>query len=720
MKILSMTATFGKLSHQTLTFQPGLNVITAPNEWGKSTWCAFITAMLYGIDTRERSTQTALADKERYAPWSGEPMSGRMDILWGGKAITLERRTKGRSIFGEFKAYETESGIAVPELTGTNCGQVLLGVEKSVFVRTGFLKLTDLPVEQDEALRRRLNALVTTGDESGASDTLEKSLRDLKNKCKFNRSGLLPQAQTQRQQLQDTLERLAQLQEQSAQTKAAIDEQDEALRLLENHQAALNYEGHRQHAEKLAAARILAEKAKNELDLLEDRVSSLPGESEIQSKLIKLRQLRDRQDQLHTQARLLPPPPQKPDVSAIFQGLSPEDALRQAQTTFQVYEQAQAESARILGGILALILAVIGIAALILIPHWIGKAMGIVAILAGIVLYRIHSVAKNRAQNTVRALQYKHAPIPPEQWIDAARSYGQTQKAYEEALHEDQQRRQTIESQLAQLAQEISDLTEGAGIGQQEAYYQDISDRWTAFSNAQKEYIRAQELVQALQSPSAEVTPPAFADTLIYSAEETQQRLFAARSKKEQLQRQLGQLQGQMEVCGSRETLSQQLQQLDDRIAKLEMTYNALTLAQNTLSQAADALQRRFAPQITKRTQELFCKLTGQRYDRLTLASDLSVDVGAKGEDTLHSMLWRSDGTTDQLYLALRLAVAEALTPDAPIILDDALVRFDDVRLAQAMEILKETGKSKQVLLFTCQSREEGGQAAGTEASRPN
>ena len=55
MKIYSMTATFGKLSHETLTFQPGLNVISAPNEWGKSTWCAFLVAMLYGIDTRERT-----------------------------------------------------------------------------------------------------------------------------------------------------------------------------------------------------------------------------------------------------------------------------------------------------------------------------------------------------------------------------------------------------------------------------------------------------------------------------------------------------------------------------------------------------------------------------------------------------------------------------------------------------------------------------------------
>ena len=54
MKILSMQATFGKLDNETITFSPDLNVIHAPNEWGKSTWCAFLVAMLYGIDTRER------------------------------------------------------------------------------------------------------------------------------------------------------------------------------------------------------------------------------------------------------------------------------------------------------------------------------------------------------------------------------------------------------------------------------------------------------------------------------------------------------------------------------------------------------------------------------------------------------------------------------------------------------------------------------------------
>ena len=72
MKIYSMTATFGKLEHETLTLQPGLNIIEGPNEWGKSTWCAFMVAMLYGIETRVHSTKTALADKERYHGRNGK------------------------------------------------------------------------------------------------------------------------------------------------------------------------------------------------------------------------------------------------------------------------------------------------------------------------------------------------------------------------------------------------------------------------------------------------------------------------------------------------------------------------------------------------------------------------------------------------------------------------------------------------------------------------
>lgn len=263
MKIYSMTATFGKLSHQTLTLKPGLNIIEAPNEWGKSTWCAFLIAMLYGIDTSTRSKKDFLAEKERYQPWSGEPMSGRMDLCWNGRDITIERRTKGRSVFGQFSAYETATGIAVPELTADNCGQLLLGVEQSVFARAGFLRLKDLPVQQDEVLRRRLNALVTTGDESDSADTLAQKLKELKNRCRFNRTGLIPQAEGQKRELTEKLSQIESLQQQAESLHGRQEELKGKKLALENHRQHLQY----------AAARDYAGKVDNAKFQLQDRKS---------------------------------------------------------------------------------------------------------------------------------------------------------------------------------------------------------------------------------------------------------------------------------------------------------------------------------------------------------------------------------------------------------------------------------------------------------------
>ena len=70
-------------------------------------------------------------------------------------------------------------------------------------------------------------------------------------------------------------------------------------------------------------------------------------------------------------------------------------------------------------------------------------------------------------------------------------------------------------------------------------------------------------------------------------------------------------------------------------------------------------------------------------------------------------ILQLSTGTADQLYLALRLAICDAALPaDAPLLLDDALLNFDDQRLGQAMTLLRELSAQRQILLFSCSGRE--------------
>lgn len=63
-----------------------------------------------------------------------------------------------------------------------------------------------------------------------------------------------------------------------------------------------------------------------------------------------------------------------------------------------------------------------------------------------------------------------------------------------------------------------------------------------------------------------------------------------------------------------------------------------------------------------------------------------------------------SDGTRDQLYLALRLAVIERHLEAGqrlPLVVDDLLLHFDDERARQALVVLAELGCRTQVLFFT-------------------
>ena len=71
MIVRKMTANFGVLQNRTLELSPGLNILEAPNEYGKSTWCAFLRAMLYGVDSAHRSRGGRKPDKVLYAPWNG-------------------------------------------------------------------------------------------------------------------------------------------------------------------------------------------------------------------------------------------------------------------------------------------------------------------------------------------------------------------------------------------------------------------------------------------------------------------------------------------------------------------------------------------------------------------------------------------------------------------------------------------------------------------------
>ena len=617
MKILSMTATFGKLDGETLPLEPGLNVHSAPNEWGKSTWCAFLSAMLYGIDTRERTTKEQLAEKERYLPWTGKPMSGTMRILWKDRDITIQRRARGKVPMGDFMAWETQTGVAVRELTADNCGQMLLGVEKSVFLRTGFLRFSDLPVWQDEELRRRLNSLVTTGDETGDAELLGQKLQELRNRCRYNQTGLIPQCRAELREVQEQLWECQRFQSQHDALTEQVRGLEGELHTLENHRQWLDYADAQVHRENIGKAEQTSRAADRLVAALEEKYARIPDKQELEA---KLELDRERLDYLRLDLE------EKPSSSLpiIFT---------------------------------ALLAAVLLIVAVLMAD----RGLVLPCVVAGIaLLIACGSLASRRRQERI--------------WYNI-----------------EQTRRQNKTQELEK------------SITARENQLGTYGDLQAARENAEA----ARQQMKALKSIPLPEEEPEVEDGLTLTREQTLQSIGDLTGRLARLRLQLGQCRGRMEHLPEPELLQRRLNQTRRRLSELELTQQAIDCALDALETAKTELQRRFAPQIAQRAGYFLGRLTGGVYDRIQIGEDLTVQAARNNETTLRSPRWRSEGTGDQMYLALRLAVWEVLAPECPIVLDDALIRFDQERMERAMDLLQELSEKRQILLFSCQEREK-------------
>jgi len=703
MKIHRMTATFGKLEHDTITLEPGLNLIQAENEWGKSTWCAFLLAMLYGLDTRAKSTKTVLADKERYAPWSGSPMAGGMDITWKGRRITIERTTRGRIPMGEFRAYETDTGLVVPELTATNCGQLLLGVEQSVFRRAGFIRFSDLPVTQDDSLRRRLNALVTTGDESGEGERLERGLRELKNKCRYNRTGWIPQAEEERSALESKLGELDSLEKQIQKLDTRLEEIEAWKGSLENHQAALHYAEAELDEQRLSQARAALEEAQTEVAKLEVLCAKLPARDQAERKIRELREYQDRWHSIQMELAMTPEQPRCPEAPIPFQGLDLEKAQQVVAEDAESYGALRKKKPGLLLYIAAAVCLIGLCVTAVLAQYWI---MGGCMVL-GLVFFGIGLRRSQRRRQALLDLTEKYGSDNPQTWRETLADYAGLLRKYNLQMADYRVSRGDLDARVAAMQTQRRSLCGEQSPEKVLSLWQQVLAHWENYHNALREAQRTQSHLQDLQAMAKQAQRPTMEDSLDYTAAETARLLSDTRIQQQRLQNRLGQLQGHRDALGDREAMEKQLAAVNQRLKKLEQTYAALELALDTLNQAKRELQRRFAPRIARCAQELLEQMTGGRYRRLIWEEDFGISAGTQTEDVLHNALWRSDGTVDQLYLALRLAVAEELTPHVPLVLDDALVRFDDERLKAALQILKQMAEQKQILLFTCHSREK-------------
>jgi uncharacterized protein YhaN len=151
-----------------------------------------------------------------------------------------------------------------------------------------------------------------------------------------------------------------------------------------------------------------------------------------------------------------------------------------------------------------------------------------------------------------------------------------------------------------------------------------------------------------------------------------------------------------------------QAQSLIAAIAEDGEEYARLRVAHFALSRAIERYRAANQEPLLARAGEIFQTLTLGSFAELRADvddKDRHVLLGVRGENgSLVDVAGMSEGTADQLYLALRIASLERhLERHAPIpfILDDILVNFDDARAAAALDVLAALSERTQVIYFT-------------------
>ncbi|MEZ5653109.1 MAG: AAA family ATPase [Burkholderiaceae bacterium] len=142
------------------------------------------------------------------------------------------------------------------------------------------------------------------------------------------------------------------------------------------------------------------------------------------------------------------------------------------------------------------------------------------------------------------------------------------------------------------------------------------------------------------------------------------------------------------------------------RITNEAHSFARTRLASAVLNRVVQRYREEHQGPLLRRAGEIFARITVGGFAGLTVDydGDRQVLLGARPDGARVLVAGMSQGSRDQLFLALRLAAIEAHIAGRgpfPVIVDDLLVQFDDERAMATLAVLHELSARTQVLFFT-------------------
>ena len=662
---------FGKFKNCSLQFQPGLHVLYGENEAGKSTLQLFLKAMLYGAAARKK-TDEALKERERMIPWGEKSAEGILRLRFDGREAEIRRRFGKTASGDKTEILDLHTGEALEGFPTDAIGEKLFGVEASVFEKTFWIRQDGVIFAgKDQDLNRRLMNLYASGDEEISADhalaALEKQKRAINTTDKRSAPGRLNVLYSERSTALEELSQARAEIEKWETEEQTLKAAETRLCEIEKEMQALERESKAQERLKNMETRLQKWKQAEILLQKENEAKARPE----YKKYISLDEAQVLQaEELERVIKTLD---QNAEIGYDKESAekTAADAKRKSQTGLLL---VIAGSAVVIFGIILAAyrhLALAGGTALI----------GLLIVLGGIWWY-------------FRCKEHK---------LEALRKIYACETEIENTRKTREEHSKKLEEILRQFAcKNTAELRSGMmqcrkAVLETESFH---SARCALLEAEDEERLQkdAEEAMELLKKDAGLLQKDiaGYISRLQQEKTDTAVRVSALKT----------QLAAASQNQKKPADIASRLQFIEEDIKAEKKLLSAVEMALEVFQDTVQKRKSDFAPQIHEKVSQYLDILTSGKYQEARVSDEYRMQV-APDSTALYASEYFSFGTRQQLYFALRLALGSLIGQgNEPLFLDDFLTAYDDVRAEAAIILLKQIAEKRQIILFTCHSRD--------------
>ncbi|MDR1558681.1 MAG: AAA family ATPase [Clostridiales bacterium] len=710
---------FGKFNKFVLDFSEGFQIIHGGNEDGKTTLMDFIKLMLYSKADTVRSLQSP---RRKYIPFSGRPPAGSLIVERGGQRYVIQKSI-GESPGKDRARIINMSTGREESFRNQEAGQRFIGLDAEGFEQICFIEnigKISAPAGYDTEERTIAN-LTGAGDKRVSRHVIIKRLTDAKESL-VSKSG-------KNGDLVDARAKLQRLKNEKAQTDFMFDKQAGLLAEYESLLALYNEQRKLRTIVESLGVREDAAKVESLLNMIKDRSKDQAALSRpnIPSDRMGeyLERLRQASDEYFSAKKVI----EEWSVDeAGYDGLSiiSDEDVRQ----YESYEQRilvmeseinalPQKSSLVIGlppafhMIILILIAAASVASALYFDSWRYLLLMILMIpVSVIVKIRDPKVEARREAyiKQIALIQTQAEQILKKNRCATAAELNERYIAWKtHAKNIETQSR--LEIKLNGAASRFIAMAELYEPVKTPGGAQALLERLTSvMAGMEKHNAAIHDLAAALgfssENPSeisARLAGMKIKIATTLSGQRPEEVIHRWNSiKDEDFSQQLLELQKKLKTPKyTPDQLEGEIAAASASAADMALYYKALESALSVMEESADELRAGFGAELNRRAGDILNGLTNGEYSEILVAKDYALSI--KADSQYREYEYFSSGAIDQAYLALRLALSEITSVNAepfPLLLDDALMQYDDARLRSALKLLSK--REGQTVLFTC------------------